>query len=402
MLIALGVGVSTNAQSLINYSATLFYNSTTNPKTVQVTLFVQNTNNGNGIWVDLAAIQFSLRYNSTYFTLASYSMYPSGAGLDAAGDSNPFQPDNTTNTSLTIKGQSYQSLNIIRSTNVCANVLRLAPGSASVPVFTAVFQLTNAVTSNYYDFTTPSATNYPAEFQTASSPTTAYKDILMNASSSYDQNGTDNSCQDGNIKLKSLTDDPNTPTEFANVNGPLPVKWGNFDVVKQNDKVNLYWQTETEINNKGFEIQQRVDNQFRTIAFVPSQSVSGNSDIRLNYSVNGINIPSGTATTYFRIKQVGLDNSFSYSEVKTIRNDKILQVLVYPNPSNGLVNVILPSDIKDNLSVSLTDISGKTLRLWNNFSKQTLSVDGLPKGIYFLKISANNSGEVKVQKITIL
>lgn len=390
-----------NAQSLINYSATLFYNSTTNPKTVQVTLFVQNTNNGNGVWVDLAAIQFSLLYNSTYFTLASYSMYPPGSGLDAAGDSNSNQPDATSTTSVIVGGKTYQSLNIVRSTNICNNVLRLAPGSATVPVFTATFNLTAAVTSNYYDFTTPSATNYPAEFQVLASPTTAYRDILMNASSSYDQTGTSNSCQDGNIKLKSLTDDPNTPTVFTNTNSPLPVLWKSFNVYKQDNKANLIWQTTTEINNKGFEVQRKEGNSYTTITFVPSKSIDGNSSVLTDYIVSGIDLSVNQKTTFYRIKQIGFDNTVSYSEVRSINNnEKRFELLIYPNPSHGTINITIPAGFKE-INISLTDYSGKTLKVWNNFSKQTLRIDDIAKGFYLIRVQSRQSGEMVAQKITV-
>ncbi|MBI3719004.1 MAG: T9SS type A sorting domain-containing protein [Sphingobacteriales bacterium] len=393
--------VSANAQSLINYSATLFYNSSTNPKTVQVTLFVQNTNNGNGVWVDLAAIQFSLRYNTTYFTLASYSMYPSGSGLDAAGDSNSNQPDSTSTTSFTAGGKSYQSLNITRSTNICNNVLRLAPGSSTVPVFTATFNLTAAVTSNYYDFTTPSANNYPAEFQVAGSPTTTYRDILMNASSSYDQNGTSNSCQDGNIKLKSLTDDPSTPTTFTNTNAPLTVQWKNFNVQKQNNKALLSWATATEINNKGFEVQRKEGNSYSTIAFVASKSFDGNSSTLTDYTISGIDLAANQKTSFYRIKQVGYDNTVSYSEVRSINNNgRKFDLLIYPNPSHGMVNIIIPADFKE-IDITLSDYSGKTLKVWNNFNKGNLSINELPKGFYLLKVQSQQTNEVVTQKVIV-
>jgi Secretion system C-terminal sorting domain len=392
--------LNTNAQSLINYSATLFYNSTNN--TVQVTFYVQNTNNGNGVWVDLAAIQFSIRYNTTYFTLASYSMYPEGSGLDAAGDSNSDQPDATSTTPVTIGGKNYQSLNISRSANICNNVLRLAPGSATYPVFVANFQLTVAGINNGYDFTTPTSNDYPAEFQVAGSPTTTKKDILFQANSSADQNGTANSCSDGNIKLKSLSDDPSTPTVFTNSNGPLPVKWGSFAAVKQNNNYAvLYWTTETEINSAGFEIQQKTNNTFEGIGYVPSKAYKGNSSGILNYSLSNVALPSSSAITYFRIKQIGFDKSVSYSEIKAVHsNNKILQVLVYPNPGKGSINVILPADFSG-FDISLVDISGKVQRVWKNYQKQNLPLNNLANGFYLLNGRSHISGESFSEKITV-
>ena len=387
------------AQSLINYSATLFYNSSNN--TVQVTFFVQNTNNGNGVGVDLAGIQFSLRYNSSNFSLASSDMIPSGSGLDASGDSNSSMPDATSTTSVTVGSKTYTSLNITRSTNICNNVLRLTPNSATYPVFVATLNVLVSNPTSYYDFTTPSANNYPAEFQVAGSPTTTYRDILMLASSAADQNGNSNSCSDGHISLKSLTDDPSTPTQFYNSNSPLPVKWLSFDVIKQDNKAQLVWQTATELNNQGFEIQRKINNRFEKIGFVSSKAIERNSAIDLSYEFTDADLPSNT-TCYYRIKQTGYDKSESYSEIKSVRNNsKSLQILVYPNPNNGTANIVLPADIKD-ISVSLLDYSGKLIRKWTSLSSQTLVLRNLNRGFYLLQVHNQQTGELSIQKISVL
>lgn len=390
---------ATRAQSLINYSATLFYNSINN--TVQVTLFVQNTNNGNGVWVDLAAIQFSLRYNSTNFSLTSYGMIPAGSGLDAAGDSNLDQPDATNTTTVTIGGKTYTSLNITRSTNICNNVLRLAPNSATYPVFVANFNVLVASPTLYYDFTTPANNDYPAEFQVAASPTSAKKDILMFASSSYDQNGNNNSCTDGNIKLKPLTDDPGTPTQFYNANGPLPVKWLSFDVIKQNNKAQLVWQTSLELNNRGFEVQRKINNRFEKIGFVSSKALNGNSAADLNYEFTDADLPAN-ATSYYRIKQDGYDKPESYSEIKLIRtNVKSLQVLIYPNPAHDVINVIIPGS-NGIIDIKLVDFSGRLIKTITNNKVQNLHIKGLRTGIYSIQITNRETGETTSQKLTVL
>lgn len=384
-------------QNWVNYTASLFYNSTTTPQTVQVTLFVQNTGNGN-VTVDFAAIQFSIRYNSTYFSLQSYSMYPSGSGLDATGDSNPSQPDATSTTSITIGGKNYQSLNITRSTNLCANVTHLAPNSAPIPVFVAIFKLLTS--PSYYDFTTSSATKYPAEFQIAGSPTTAYRDILMSANSSYDQNGTSGSCHDGNINLKALGDDSNTPTSFYNSNAPLPVTWRSFTAYRDNRSVYLKWATNNEINTQGFEIERKVNNVFEKVGYVASKAPGGNSNNELNYEFTDATLAFNTSA-YYRIKEIAMGKVASYSEVKFVNvAGKQLQVMIYPNPSYGNINVVLPAESTD-LNVTVTDYAGKVVRTFSKFNNTNLQISGLAKGLYFIRVVSAKANETVTQKITV-
>ena len=394
------ISIAGNAQSLINYSATLFYNNTTNPATVQVTLYVQNTNNGNGVWVDLAAIKFLLLYNPSYFPLQLYNMFPAGTGLDAPNDSNGgAYTDATNETTVTLKSTNYTSLNITRSTNICDNILRLPPNSTTYPVFTATFSVKSSVPVNYYDFFNPASNDYPAEFQVAESPTKTKRDILFTASSAADQQGTAKSCKNGQIGLNSLNDDPGTPNTFTNTGAPLSVKWGSFNVYKQNNKAVLQWSTFTEINNAGFEIERKTKTGFEKIGFIPSKAANGNSGEPITYNFTD-NLISGT--TYYRILQLSFDKNKSYSEIKSLRNNsRSIQLLIYPNPvTDGRLTVILPADAV-NTELLLIDNSGRLIKNWTNLTMQNIYVGNLTKGFYLLKATDKLSGESTVQKISV-
>jgi len=70
---------------------------------------------------------------------------------------------------------------------------------------------------------------------------------------------------------------------------------------------------------------------------------------------------------------------------------------IYPNPASDFLNI---NPINPFSTISITDISGKTLKLWENTTTNAiLSVADLPAGIYTLKIE--NKGTVSVQKICV-
>ncbi len=72
-------------------------------------------------------------------------------------------------------------------------------------------------------------------------------------------------------------------------------------------------------------------------------------------------------------------------------------VLVYPNPSRGMVSIEGQS-IK---SVSIMDLSGKTVyKKTVTGNKTRLDVSNLPKSVYFIRIEAEK--EVRVKKLILM
>jgi len=72
---------------------------------------------------------------------------------------------------------------------------------------------------------------------------------------------------------------------------------------------------------------------------------------------------------------------------------------VYPNPTNGIVNIAISNTLLNNLSIEVYDAVGKRV-ISEMLSKETASVNlnGLEDGIYFYKI-INNGQDVKVGKL---
>jgi hypothetical protein len=67
-----------------------------------------------------------------------------------------------------------------------------------------------------------------------------------------------------------------------------------------------------------------------------------------------------------------------------------LQVLVYPNPATSTVNIATGSYA--NLSFMLYDLNGKLLLQEKlNSSKQSISVDHLPAGMYIYRVLQGQS-----------
>lgn len=79
-----------------------------------------------------------------------------------------------------------------------------------------------------------------------------------------------------------------------------------------------------------------------------------------------------------------------------------IRFVIYPNPSTDIINIITDSHLHQDVSVRLSDISGKILiqqniSINNTFSNYPINISQLSKGIYFLHILSN--GQIYTQKI---
>ena len=187
---------------------------------------------------------------------------------------------------------------------------------------------------------------------------------------------------------------------ITNTCAPLPVDFKSFTATRNRSSVLLKWETSSEINNSGFAVERNMNGTWEQIAFVNSQAANGNSDALLVYTYSDMNNAKGI--TQYRIKQVDFDNKSKYTEIRSVRGlDQIGKVTVYPNPtSNGTVNVVF-DDASVVRTISVMDMSGRTLKQINNVSNNNITIDNLQPGMYTLRILVPATGEQTVQKIVV-
>lgn len=174
--------------------------------------------------------------------------------------------------------------------------------------------------------------------------------------------------------------------------GPLPVKLNEFSAIRSKQVVALNWNTEFEIDAKEFIVERAEGTDFRSIGSINS---NGNSNVRKSYSFNDKN--ENTGTTYYRLKSVDLNNSFTYSEIRTVKGiGAVNDVTVYPNParSNSKISVV---GVTANSSIQLLDFSGKILKNMNSSTVNSLDLSGVKNGTYLIRI-IDKSTNVTVNK----
>jgi hypothetical protein len=115
---------------------------------------------------------------------------------------------------------------------------------------------------------------------------------------------------------------------------PLPISLLHFTGRLLLNGVELRWATATEVNNDYFDIERcGPERQWRSIARVPG---AGNASLRLDYV--HMDYEPLIGVSYYRLKQVDFDGTYTYSEPIAIVNTTFGEsddLWLYPNPSSG-------------------------------------------------------------------
>jgi hypothetical protein len=216
------------------------------------------------------------------------------------------------------------------------------------------------------------------------------------------------SCNSGNNGLIYYSNGGrNFQVTFSVFPAPLPVTLTRFEAKRQEADVRLSWETATEKDNRGYEVQVSTDSRtFRALDFVPSQSEGGNSSNPRSYSYLDTERDK-KGVRYYRLRQVDLDGkeTFYGPQVVSFSKAGLLAALVAaPNPFSDELTLTLPplQEVRTG-TIQLTDMLGRTvldqpLTLAAGSSQARLpELNKLPKGLYHLRLSLN--GELQSVKL---
>lgn len=182
---------------------------------------------------------------------------------------------------------------------------------------------------------------------------------------------------------------------FEFVRSALPVKMGELKgSINKDGHAILQWPTYTEMNNKGFQVQESSDGvKFVNSHFVPSLGQNGNSSAPLLYSfdagaINGVR--------YFRLQQMNYNGSSTGSNVIRLQEaNTSFHLTAYPNPARNNINVHVEGKMAAHPRIIVVDFSGRVLisrELTGSDAKIDLS--SLAAGIYLIKYLDDNQSTV--------
>ncbi|TAE89926.1 MAG: T9SS C-terminal target domain-containing protein, partial [Bacteroidetes bacterium] len=184
------------------------------------------------------------------------------------------------------------------------------------------------------------------------------------------------------------------------VSNPLPVKLLSFNAQALSTDAWVTWTTAAEVNNKGFELERSFDG--KTFEFTQFIEGASNSNKINNYQYIDAGILAKTPIVYYRLKQVDYNGRFEYSETVMVSKPKTSsnEVVVYPNPTSGIISLLIETDVEENYEVTITNMNGKVV-----YNRQLLAQQGnnqitlpgsdeLISGIYFVRVTGQQQTKV--------
>ncbi|MBK7629458.1 MAG: T9SS type A sorting domain-containing protein [Ignavibacteriales bacterium] len=187
---------------------------------------------------------------------------------------------------------------------------------------------------------------------------------------------------------------------------PVPVELTSFTAIVVGNTVELKWETATEINNSGFEVQRKLGtSEFQEIGFING---NGTTTEHSNYSFTDYNLSAGYYA--YRLKQIDFDGSYELSneinvDISSPANFSLAQN--YPNPFNPNTiikyNIPVASTEGRNIYVTLkvTDVLGNDVSTLVDEEKPAGSYEvdfnasSLSSGIYFYRLQAGSFIQTK-------
>ncbi len=196
---------------------------------------------------------------------------------------------------------------------------------------------------------------------------------------------------------------------------PLPVELTNFSAaIEKNNNVILNWQTASEINNFGFEIERSPSQPSHivagqregaeTVKWYKIGFIKGNGTINsvINYSFTDVTAINGNKYKY-RLKQVDFDGSYNFSnEIEADLSPKEFKLFQnYPNPFNPTTSIQYSVSSNQFVRLKVYDIAGREVATLVNENKQPgiyeakFDASSLSSGVYIYRLITTDYTDIK-------
>ena len=187
--------------------------------------------------------------------------------------------------------------------------------------------------------------------------------------------------------------------ELGNI--AVPVELTSFTGAQNGTTITLNWNTATELNNRGFDVERTEGNQnnWQSIGFVQGSGTSTNPHA---YTFSDNNLDAGSYS--YRLKQVDNDGSSEYinlAESFTVEPGSYSLSQNYPNPFNPTTMIKYSVPEKNQVTIKIYNVLGSQVALLVNEIKPAGSYEvsfdasGLSSGVYYYTISAGKFTSTK-------
>ena len=178
-----------------------------------------------------------------------------------------------------------------------------------------------------------------------------------------------------------------------NPENPLPVEMTAFDGYYVDGAIQLHWETASETNNAGFEVQRAIGQAvYETIGYVPG---TGTTTEVQQYQYRDKAIPANASRLMYRLKQIDFDGTQTMSPIVYVSIPVEATTLSpnYPDPFNP--ETVIPFQLSNDSHVSLIiyDMQGRAMQTLVDEVRQSghhearfIAPDHLTSGLYMYQL----------------
>ncbi len=198
-----------------------------------------------------------------------------------------------------------------------------------------------------------------------------------------------------NVPGKSVVVVPITMTVYD----PIPVELTSFSAKLEDGRVTVVWETATETNNKGFEIQRKSgeNGEWEKRAYFDG---AGTTSEKKSYKYEDRIDDKGNGKLFYRLKQIDFSGVYTFSdevEVSVLPQKYSLEQN-YPNPFNPSTKIEFAIPLRSAVRIAVYNALGEEIvELFNGVKESgyhTLewnaesAAGGLPSGLYIYRMEA--------------
>ncbi|MFZ4621667.1 MAG: TIGR03790 family protein [Bacteroidota bacterium] len=185
----------------------------------------------------------------------------------------------------------------------------------------------------------------------------------------------------------------------------LPVELTSFSAHVVNGSVELLWNTATEMNNRGFEVERKAADSWNKVGFIEG---NGTSNSPKSYSFIDNSVNGGTYS--YRLKQIDRNGSFTYSTIVSVnapvREQSFALGQNYPNPFNPSTTINFAVKQAEQTTIKVYSITGQEVAtLFNDVAQPgqvyNMKFDGknLSSGTYIYTLRSASRNEVRKMQL---
>jgi hypothetical protein len=215
----------------------------------------------------------------------------------------------------------------------------------------------------------------------------------------------------GDASIAEVNGEPETTfaaLPLSNGATALPVEMTNFGGTTTEQSVELQWETASEINNAGFEVQRRADSTaaWTALGFVEG---AGTTDEVQTYRFRDQDVPFAVEHLTYRLRQTDTDGTESFSEpfvMDVPAPQSVTLQAPFPNPAQGAITLRYTLAEPTDVQLQVYDLLGRRVTTLTRTQVEAgrhelqTSVHDLAAGTYFVRMVAG--GTVETQRLTIV